>query len=220
MAIRGSLKEASLPDVLQLLAMGKKSGCLSVAHRTSFGYIYFDKGRISYASVVNRRDRIGDLLVKSNVIADRRTESPSMSDWLDFGAAPSAGDRAPDVDLRAEHGPKRLFELLRGTKHALLLFDGAAATEEGYKNLATIARVVAERHGRTLATHVLVPRADRPSALGDAVSVIADPHGAAHRRYGAGSECLFLVRPDGYVGYRSQPALLDPLMEHLGRILL
>ncbi len=68
MAIKGSLKEASLPDVLQLLSMGKKSGCLSVAHRTSFGYIYFDKGRISYASVVNRRDRLGDLLVKSGEI--------------------------------------------------------------------------------------------------------------------------------------------------------
>ena len=37
MAIRGSLKEASLPDVLQLLAMGKKTGCLSVTHRSSFG---------------------------------------------------------------------------------------------------------------------------------------------------------------------------------------
>src|SRR5438270_3086144 len=74
MAIRGSLKEASLPDVLQLLAMGKKSGCLSVAHRTSFGYIYFDKGRISYASVVNRRDRIGDLLVKSNVITQQQLD--------------------------------------------------------------------------------------------------------------------------------------------------
>ena len=49
MAIKGSLKEASLPDVLQLLAMGKKSGCLSVTHRSNFGYIYFDKGKISYA---------------------------------------------------------------------------------------------------------------------------------------------------------------------------
>src|SRR5436305_2005935 len=39
MAIRGSLSEASLPDVLQLLAMGKKSGCLSVSPRSSFGYI-------------------------------------------------------------------------------------------------------------------------------------------------------------------------------------
>ena len=61
MAIKGSLREASLPDVLQLLSMGKKTGCLAVTHRNNFGYIYFDKGRISYASIVNRRDRIGDL---------------------------------------------------------------------------------------------------------------------------------------------------------------
>ena len=45
MAIKGSLKEASLPDVLQLLAMGKKTGCLAVTHRNNFGYVYFDKGR-------------------------------------------------------------------------------------------------------------------------------------------------------------------------------
>jgi len=45
MAIRGSLKEASLPDVLQLLAMGQKTGCLSVNYRSNFGYIYFDRGR-------------------------------------------------------------------------------------------------------------------------------------------------------------------------------
>ena len=68
MAIRGSLKEASLPDVLQLLAMGKKSGCLSVTHRNNFGSIFFDKGRICYASIVNRRDRLGDILVKSGML--------------------------------------------------------------------------------------------------------------------------------------------------------
>src|SRR5690348_231205 len=74
MAIRGSLKEASLPDVLQLLAMGKKTGCLSVTHRNNFGYIYFDKGRISYASVVNRRDRLGDMLVKNGAVTRRALE--------------------------------------------------------------------------------------------------------------------------------------------------
>ncbi len=75
MAIRGSLKEASLPDVLQLLAMGKKTGCLSVTHRNSFGYIYFDKGRISYASIVNRRDRLGDMLVKNGVVSQVQLET-------------------------------------------------------------------------------------------------------------------------------------------------
>jgi tetratricopeptide (TPR) repeat protein len=69
MAIKGSLREASLPDVLQLLAMGKKTGCLSVTHRNNFGFIYFDKGRISYASIVNRRDRLGDILVKSGQLS-------------------------------------------------------------------------------------------------------------------------------------------------------
>src|SRR3982750_2021 len=69
MAIRGSLKAASLPDAVQLPALGKKSGCRSARYRTSFGYIYFDKGRISYASVVNRRDRLGDLLVKNGSIS-------------------------------------------------------------------------------------------------------------------------------------------------------
>ncbi|MEO6444698.1 MAG: DUF4388 domain-containing protein [Gemmatimonadaceae bacterium] len=68
MAIRGSLREASFPDVLQLLAMGQKSGCLSVTHRQSFGNIFFDKGRISYASIVNRRDRLGDILVKHGLV--------------------------------------------------------------------------------------------------------------------------------------------------------
>ena len=68
MAIRGSLREASLPDVLQLLAMGQKSGCLSIGDRSNFGYIYFDRGRISYARIVNRRDRLGDILVKNGIV--------------------------------------------------------------------------------------------------------------------------------------------------------
>src|SRR4030095_8188070 len=75
MAIRGSLKEASLPDVLQLVAMGKKTGCLSVAHRNNFGYIYFHKGRISYASLVNQRDRLGDMLLKTGVITREQLDN-------------------------------------------------------------------------------------------------------------------------------------------------
>lgn len=70
MAIKGSLKEASLPDVIQLLALGRKTGCLAVADRQNFGYTYFDDGRITFASIVNRRDRLGDLLVRNGRISD------------------------------------------------------------------------------------------------------------------------------------------------------
>ena len=75
MAIKGSLREASLPDVLQLLAMGQKTGCLSVTDRSNFGYIYFDRGRISYASIVNRRDRLGDMLVKAAVLTQAELDA-------------------------------------------------------------------------------------------------------------------------------------------------
>lgn len=96
MAIKGSLKEASLPDVLQLLSMGKKSGCLSVTHRNNFGSIYFDKGKISYASIVNRRDRLGDILVKGGVLAQEK---------LDEAIALQAKSRGQRLgDLLVSHG--------------------------------------------------------------------------------------------------------------------
>ena len=75
MAIKGSLREASLPDVLQLLALGQKTGCLSIADRSNFGYIFFDRGRICYASIVNRRDRLGDILAKHEKITPDQLET-------------------------------------------------------------------------------------------------------------------------------------------------
>jgi tetratricopeptide (TPR) repeat protein len=92
MAIKGSLKEASLPDVLQLLAMGQKTGCLSVAERNNFGYIYFDLGQITYASIVNRRDRLGDILVKNGLVTPEQLQAA--------------------VDEQAHRRDRRLGELL------------------------------------------------------------------------------------------------------------
>jgi tetratricopeptide (TPR) repeat protein len=68
MAIKGSLKEASLPDVIQLLFLGRRTGCLALADRHNFGTIYFDEGNIVYATIVNRRDRLGDILVRGRRI--------------------------------------------------------------------------------------------------------------------------------------------------------
>ena len=68
MAIKGSLKEASLPDVIQLLFLGRRTGCLALADRHNFGTIYFDEGSITYAAIVNRRDRLGDILVRGGRI--------------------------------------------------------------------------------------------------------------------------------------------------------
>lgn len=68
MAIRGSLKEASLPDVIQLLFLGRRTGCLALTDRQRFGSIFFEDGWITYATIVNRRDRIGDILLRAGLI--------------------------------------------------------------------------------------------------------------------------------------------------------
>jgi tetratricopeptide (TPR) repeat protein len=69
MAIKGSLKEASLPDVIQLLFLGRRTGCLALADQHNFGTIYLDEGQIVYASIVNRRDRLGDILLRKGRIS-------------------------------------------------------------------------------------------------------------------------------------------------------
>jgi len=68
MAIKGSLAEASLPDVIQLLTYSGKSGCLSVTDGRNFGNIFIKDGRIIYATILNRKQRLGDILVMKKVI--------------------------------------------------------------------------------------------------------------------------------------------------------
>ena len=54
---------------------GQEDRLSGVADRQNFGYIYFDKGRICYASIVNRRDRIGDMLVKTGLITQAQLDA-------------------------------------------------------------------------------------------------------------------------------------------------
>jgi tetratricopeptide (TPR) repeat protein len=70
MAIEGALAEVSLADICQLLSMGRKTGCLEMSEGSNLGYIYFDDGRVTFSSVINRPDRLGDLLVKNGVITE------------------------------------------------------------------------------------------------------------------------------------------------------
>jgi len=73
-AIQGSLEEAPLPDVLQLLSLGKKTGCLSLTERELQGEICLDKGMVSHAAVFSRRDRLGDMLVRTGRITQQQLD--------------------------------------------------------------------------------------------------------------------------------------------------
>jgi hypothetical protein len=61
--------------------------------------------------------------------------------------------------------------------------------------------------------------ADRPPAGHAGVEVVADPALHAHGRLGAAADAAFVVRPDGYLGFRCEPpdeARLGAYLELLG----
>jgi 2-polyprenyl-6-methoxyphenol hydroxylase-like FAD-dependent oxidoreductase len=155
-------------------------------------------------------------VLDATISSSGTSERPSVVDWRDFGAAPAPGSRALDEMVFPEgKPPERLLRWIRGTGHALLLFDGRAATSEGYKNLDKIAATVTQRFPELVTVHVVVPLEERPKELHWRGSVLLDATCQLHHRYGAGSESLYLIRPDGYVGYRSQPARLEDLLAYL-----
>jgi 2-polyprenyl-6-methoxyphenol hydroxylase-like FAD-dependent oxidoreductase len=153
---------------------------------------------------------------KSPILGEHSGRRPS---WLRGGVAP--GGRAPDAALRigASGRPTTLFELLRGTSHVVLLLEGV--DDRGSNPaLANLGATVRARFGDLVSEHlVLAPGhvEGRSDGLG---AILTDPTGELHERYGASGPSAYLIRPDGYVGFRSQPADEGHLLEHLGSYLI
>ena len=146
-------------------------------------------------------------------------EGPSLPSWMEFARAPLPGDHAPDVELMDDMGkPIRLYEALRGVKHNLLLFDGKP-TEEGYRNMEEIAKSVLQEFGEIVNCHLILTAERVPSSLNFAGTVYLDPQQIAQQVYGSSTESQYLIRPDFYIGFRSQPARFEPLEKHLQKVL-
>lgn len=154
-------------------------------------------------------------LLEARVGSAAAGEDPSVGSWLAFRAAPRAGDRALDARVEDERGePVQLRSLFGRGRHLLLLFDGRATTIEGDARLTQVARDVAGRFGAAVDV-VIVTSRPRGATLTRACPVLHDPEGEAEARYGATTECGYLVRPDLHVGFRCQPVRGDLLVEHL-----
>lgn len=142
----------------------------------------------------------------------------NLIDWFNFRSSPKAGDRAPDVMVQTGNALKRLFHILSGLKHNLLLFEGKGTSKANYAKLSRIARDVEEKFGDRIALHILLLTTQVPDEFEWRGSLLLDPQGECHQRYSAEGECLYLIRPDGYISYRSQPVDTRKLEAHLQKI--
>jgi 2-polyprenyl-6-methoxyphenol hydroxylase-like FAD-dependent oxidoreductase len=161
-------------------------------------------------------------MFRSRIGEDESDERPNVSAWWAFDSAAGPGARAPDGLIMREGAEEavRLATVIDGRRHTLLLFDGRAPTEEGYARLAAVAHAVEAKYRDLVDVHVVVPGDERPTQLAWKGSVLMDIYGDLEDRYGARAECLYLIRPDLYVGFRSQPADQDALLAYLQRIFI
>jgi 2-polyprenyl-6-methoxyphenol hydroxylase-like FAD-dependent oxidoreductase len=145
----------------------------------------------------------------------------SLLGWHDFGAGPRAGDRGPDAELVLCPGrePVRFFQKLRGATHHLVLFAGALATGEMHRRLQALADAIMHSYRDRIETHLIFPH-ELPEDLMCRGEILLDPHGELHHRYGARNASLYVVRPDGYIGFRSQPPDPEALKSYFTRTFL
>ena len=92
MAIEGPLRELGIHDVFQLLDLSRKTGTLAVSSelRDNEGTVYFDAGKVIYATIKSNPHPLGLMLVRSGKVTeadlDRALLAQKSRPGVKFGA--------------------------------------------------------------------------------------------------------------------------------------
>ena len=160
--------------------------------------------------------------------------------WHDYTNGPAPGDRAPDGDVAYFDGEKwvvtTLFEVLKGNQHHALFFSGLDRdfdrTADFQSTLNKATAKLREKHSEgSLRLHyvltstlrlsefsekIVAPKEDAvKEGANDHLLELNDPKSELHHRYGALRSCAYIIRPDGYVAYRTMPVDTNGLLRNL-----
>ncbi|MCK5710483.1 MAG: FAD-dependent monooxygenase, partial [Deltaproteobacteria bacterium] len=152
----------------------------------------------------------------SPIIDERWYESKDIEGYVPHGHDLKAGERFKDYSLVSPDGKSsmELFKLLKGSEHELLLFTGAEPMDMEIKELSKIVDSV-KQYGSLIETHLLIGSEEIPDGLPEVSSTWIDKGHNMHKDFGAARSSLYLIRPDGYIAFRNQPASVSDLKEYL-----
>jgi hypothetical protein len=135
-------------------------------------------------------------------------------------AGPLAGDRAPDVlGLRRPfvRYDARLFDLTRGTRHTLFFYTNHSNPGADCQDFWAATEPLRQRYAGLIRCYALV-HPDFELPLVEGLSILADSQNEFARLYGASRQSAFLIRPDGYIGYRGEPLNPGQLADHFRQV--
>jgi 2-polyprenyl-6-methoxyphenol hydroxylase-like FAD-dependent oxidoreductase len=137
----------------------------------------------------------------------------------DFRNGPSAGMCAPNVIMSSDgdgHAAS-LFDFYRGTQYTLMIFSGIAGSSD-IRALLELGTAIQAKYRASIQHYILL---SKPSPeLPGKEHIIVDANQSIHRNYGACQPCIYLIRPDQYIAYRSQKLDRDKLIMYLDRVLV
>ncbi|MBV9232019.1 MAG: FAD-dependent monooxygenase [Chloroflexi bacterium] len=147
--------------------------------------------------------------------------SASISKLLAWRRAPHAGDRALPGECLSypSNTQTNLFQVLRGTQSHLLIFTGLTPADKDHAELARLASKVETLTGERVKAHIIIAGINPPTHLTWNGSILLDPQDKLHTIYGAHRQSLYFIRPDGYIGLRSQLTTEEQLFGYMKHIL-
>ena len=138
MALKGSLKDFSLPDLFQLLNFGKKNGTLNLTRGQARGYICFRNGEVFFATTNWKRQSLGMKLLNAGIVTKGQVDEA-----LELQKTAARGQRLGQLLIRLGYITKEqlevfveeqiqdaVFEMLRWTEGDFDFQPGVVFPEE------------------------------------------------------------------------------------------
>ena len=183
-----------------------------------------EREKLYFNAVIPEAERLVEARHREELDLDYRKSpicveaGPNVAGGPGFRWGPHAGAQTLDAGPLNVNGQSlTLFELLTGIKHAVLLFAGAGRTGAS-DSLTPLAADIAGKYGNLANVYIVFPRAEYPENSPPGTIFVGDTQGSLHSRYGAETECLYLIRPDGYIGYRDCHANPDSLRRYMQQV--
>jgi 2-polyprenyl-6-methoxyphenol hydroxylase-like FAD-dependent oxidoreductase len=143
---------------------------------------------------------VGESVIPGPVSAITR----AITHILPMDHAPKPGQRAPDTHALVDGVEKRLFEIWADDlRHQLLIFAADHPDAEDVVEL----REKFSKYPDFLRTIVLSTKETKDTIL--------DENSDAHNAYGVRDLACYLIRPDGYIAFRSEPADIEAIGKYL-----
>jgi len=204
-----------LPNAQHVLAATQRYQWLQIPHSII--------GRLlagTFTKAVMGIRPFGEAMARRIGMLNLNYQKSSLSRHNSRGATPHsrAGWRVPDAPCKIDNQATMLFEIIRGTHGNLFFFVGENPSPSTISRLRAVEQSIASLKPHLRTHYIVACEVDADNAALSGASVLTD--GAQHLQtvFGLRAPEIIYVRPDGYIGLRTQNLDGQGLLDYLDLI--